>query len=488
MSFVARKEELEILETQYKKNSSTFVAVYGRRRIGKTELINNFFAQKECFLFSLTGAYHATEEAHLANFADKFSMAFGKKSDEVMFRTWSEAFIGLRNALMELEPQKGCKLAVFIDELPWLANMKGNGFKSALSLFWNDFASKREDIMLVVCGSATSWIIEHIIDDSGSLANRVTASIHLQSFTLKETKAFLLAHGFRDISARELSEYYMVFGGVAHYLGLIDSKKSFVQNIQLLFFSQNALLRSEYSRLFRSLFKNHHIHELIIKTLVKKWSGMSFSELKKSKKLSSSSQLHRALEELEALGFIVKHFKYGQKKKDTLYRVKDPFVFFFTKWVENTSMVELMQNRNYFLGIYQSQKYKIWTGYAFENLAHNHILELKEALGIGAVFTTSHYWRYVPKEAEEQGVQIDLLLIRADGVANIIECKFTNKPFVIGKKYASELESKMTVFNEQTNYKFMTTVVMFTLNRVAENEYSGYLLGDDVLVERIADV
>ena len=245
MSFVARKEELEILESQYKKASSTFIAVYGRRRIGKTELINNFFAQKECFLFSLTGAYHATQEAHLANFTDKFSMAFGKNSDEVMFKTWSEAFIALRNALMELKPKKGCKLGIFIDELPWLANMKENGFKSALSLFWNDFASKRSDIMLVVCGSATSWIIEHIIDDRGSLANRITATIHLQSFTLKETKAFLLAYGFKNISTKELSDYYMVFGGVAHYLGLIDVKKSFIQNIQLLFFSQNALLRTE---------------------------------------------------------------------------------------------------------------------------------------------------------------------------------------------------------------------------------------------------
>jgi AAA+ ATPase superfamily predicted ATPase len=485
MSFVAREEELAILESQYNKTSSTFVAVYGRRRIGKTELVNNFFTQKECFLFSLTGAYHATQEAHLANFSDKFSMAFGKSATELNFQTWSEAFIALRNALMALTPKKGCKLGIFIDELPWLADMKENGFKSALSLFWNDFASKRQDIMLVVCGSATSWIIEHIVDDRGSLANRITATIHLQSFTLKETKAFLLSHGFKNISPKELSEYYMVLGGVAYYLGLIDVKKSFIQNIQLLFFSQNALLRTEYARLFRSLFKNHHIHELIIKTLVKKWSGMSFSELKISKKLSSSSQLHRALEELEASGFIAKHFKYGQKKRETLYRVKDPFLFFFTKWVEKTSMVELMQNRNYFLNIYQSQKYKIWRGYAFENIAHNHILELKEALGIGAVFTSSHYWRYVPKTTEEQGVQIDLLLIRADGVANIIECKFTNKPFVINKKYASELENKVTVFNEKSNYKFMTTVVMFTLNGLTENEYSGYLVGDNVLVEDI---
>ncbi|MCH9740515.1 MAG: hypothetical protein K0U38_06705 [Epsilonproteobacteria bacterium] len=485
MTFVERKNELEILESAYQQPSSSFVAVYGRRRIGKTELVNNFFQSKPCFLFSLTGAYNATFQAHLDNFSDKFCSAFGYLSSEVNFKSWSDAFRALRDAITKVETQKDCKIGIFIDELPWLSGMKDNGFKSALSLFWNDFASKRDDIMLVVCGSATSWIIEHIIEDRGSLANRVTAIIHLQSFTLKETKSFFLAHGYKNISQKDLVEYYMVFGGVAHYLSLVNPRKSFIQNIQIIFFSQNGVLRTEYSRLFRSLFNNFHVHELIIKTLVKSWSGLSFAELKKIKKLSSSSTLHSALDELEASGFIVKHFKYGQQKRDTLYRVKDPFLFFFTKWVETTSSVEIFQNRNYFLSLYQTQKYKIWAGYAFENICHNHILELKEALGVGAVLTTSHYWRYVSKTKDEQGVQIDLLLVRADGVANIIECKYSSSEFVIDKKYAQNLENKVSVFNEVTKYAHTTTVVMFTLNGVKRNEYSDYLVEDSVLVEGI---
>ncbi|HIP51396.1 MAG TPA: ATP-binding protein [Campylobacterales bacterium] len=479
MNFVGREEELRILENAYKSKKSSFLAVYGRRRIGKTELINHFLTQKDSFLFSVTGAYEATLEAHLSNFSDKLSSAFSSPSSSI--KSWDEAFRALRDEISKMNIEKGTKVSIFIDELPWLAQVKDNGFKGALSLFWNDFASKRDDILLVVCGSATSWIIEHIIEDRGSLANRVTAIIHLQSFNLQESKAFLLAHGYKNISTKDLAEYYMIFGGVAHYLSLLNPKKSLIQNIQEIFFSQHGQLRTEYTRLFRSLFENYHIHELIIEKLVKRWSGMSVSELKKSKKLSSSSALNRALEELEASGFIVKHFKYGQKKRDALYRVKDPFLFFFTKWVEGTSLSELFQNKKYFMSIYQSQKYKIWLGYAFENLCHNHILELKDALGVGAVHTTSHYWKYVPKNKDEQGVQIDLLLVRADGVVNIVECKYTNKVFVIDKKYSDVLENKVSVFLEQSKYAHSVSVVMLTLNGVMPNEYADNL-GDDILL------
>jgi len=481
MNFVERKDELAILENAYKSKSSSFVAVYGRRRIGKTELINQFFNEKDSFLFSLTGAYDATLEAHLDNFKDKMASAFST-DPTVDMHSWSEAFRVLRDEIKKMKLKKGSKISIFIDELPWLAKVKGDGFKSALSLFWNDFSSKRDDIMLVVCGSATSWIIEHIIEDRGSLSNRVTAIIHLQSFTLKESHSFLLAHGYKNISTKDLAEYYMVFGGVAHYLSLLNPKKSFIQNIQNIFFSQHGQLRTEYNRLFRSLFDNYDIHEFIIKKLVKSWSGMSVSELKKNKKLSSSSALNSALKELEVSGFIVKHFKYGQTKRDALYRVKDPFLFFFTKWVEGTSLSEIFQNKKYFTGLYQSQKYKIWLGYAFENLCHNHILELKEALGVGAVHTTSHYWRYVPKDKSEQGTQIDLLLVRADGVINIIECKYSNSEFVIDKKYAKNLENKVSVFLEQSKYAHTVSVVMLTLNGVKSNEYADYLLSDEVLL------
>ena len=485
MHFIERDSELKILEDEYSKKSSSFVAVYGRRRVGKTELVNRFFQTKECFLFSITGAYDSNLKSHLDNFADKFSLAFDYSLSEQNFKNWNEAFRALRDALSEISTKKGCKIGLFIDELPWLAQVKKDGFKSALSLFWNDFASKRDDIMLVVCGSATSWIIEHIIDDSGSLSNRVTAIIHLKSFNLKETKIFLKAYGCKNISDEEVLRYYMVLGGVAHYLKMINCKQSFVENIQRIFFTQNGILRTEYNRLFRSLFKNFKIHELIVEYLATTWSGLTLSDLNKKQKLSSTSTLTNALKELEESNFITKKKKFGQNKRDRVYRLQDPFIYFFTKWVKKTATVEIFQNKNYFLRLYLSHKYKIWSGYAFENICHNHIVEIKKALGVEGVLTTTHYWRYLPIDKNKTGTQIDLLMVREDSVANIIECKYHNQEFTITKKYAKELEDKVTIFNEQTNYKYSTQIAILTLNGINKNSYYNTIEVENIEIKKL---
>jgi AAA+ ATPase superfamily predicted ATPase len=287
MQFIGRDEELSILEKEYHKNYSSFVAIYGRRRVEKTELINHFLMEKDSIFFSVTGAYNVKLESHLANFSNKLSLTFG--CNEVTFNTWDRAFQALQYELKSLPAKKHSKMSIFIDELPWLAEMKDNGFKGAISLFWNDFASKRDDIFLIVCGSATSWIINHIIDDHGSLSNRITAQIHLEVFTLNETKQFLEGHGHKGLSPKVVMDYYMVLGGVAHYLKLLDPTLSFVQNIHKLFFKKNGILRTEYSRLFRSLFKNHEVHETIVQHLSSSWGGQSLTDLSKKKGLSKGA-------------------------------------------------------------------------------------------------------------------------------------------------------------------------------------------------------
>ncbi|HHH19229.1 MAG TPA: AAA family ATPase, partial [Campylobacterales bacterium] len=206
MNFIGREHELSILEKEYNKKSSSFIAVYGRRRIGKTELINHFLSQKESITFSVTGAYNVKLEAHLENFANKLSLAFGCPEEKLT--SWTKAFQALQREIEKATLKTNHKIAIFIDELPWLAEMKDNGFKGAVSLFWNDFASQRNDIFLVVCGSATHWIIEHIIDDHGSLSNRITSQIHLEVFTLKETKQFLEAKGHKGLGNKTTMDYY----------------------------------------------------------------------------------------------------------------------------------------------------------------------------------------------------------------------------------------------------------------------------------------
>jgi len=466
MNFIAREDELKILDEEYKKPFSSFVAVYGRRRIGKTELVNHFIKQHSCPFFSVTGAYGANLKSHLNNFANKYALAFGK--DKSSLESWDDAFFLLQQSIEKVEIPKGCKFVIFVDELPWLAEMKNSGFKSALSLFWNDFASKREDIFLVVCGSATSWIINHIIQDHGSLANRVTAIIHLKAFTLPETKAFLEELGHIGLTHKNIMDYYMTLGGVAHYLKLLQKNLSFVQNINRLFFQQHGVLRAEYFNLFATLFKRHQTHETVIKHLSTTWSGLTIAELGKKRDLKLGSVLSNALRELEESGFLIKRYKYGQKKRDTRYSIQDPFIYFFTKWVESTAMVDLVQNRNYFQTIYSSGAYKTWLGFAFENICYTHIYQIKKALGISGVLTRSYYWSTTNTK---RGTQVDIVLERADDVICLIECKFHNRPFTITKQYATTLRDRAELFYEQTGYRGSIWTVMVTLYGVTENSY-----------------
>lgn len=474
MNFIGREEELRDLEQEYNRPYSSFVAVYGRRRIGKTELINHFLAQKEGIVFSVTGAYDVKLNFHLENFSNKLSLAFGCKEEK--FSSWSRAFLALQREISRVSLNKNEKITIFIDELPWLAEMKDNGFKGALSLFWNDFASRRDDIFLVVCGSATSWIIKHIIDDNGSLSNRITAQIHLESFSLKETKIFLEKQGHKGLSSKTIMDYYMVLGGVAHYLKLLLPSLSFVQNTQRLFFEKNGILRTEYSRLFRSLFKNHETHELIVDYLSSSWSGQTLTDLSRQKGLTKGAVLSSALKELEASNIITKRYRYKQIKRDVIYGISDPFIYFFNRWVKKSSQIDFLGNKHFFQNIYKSQAYKSWCGYAFESICHQHIVEIKKALGVAGVNTQHYYWR----NAE---AQIDILLERADDVINIIECKYHLQPFTIDKKYAKELENKEISFQAHTNYMGSIQIIMITLSGVKENAYSNDILSNSFLVE-----
>ena len=485
MTFIGREVELKLLENEYQKKYSSFIAVYGRRRIGKTELVNHFIDSKKSSYFSVTGAYNGGLKLQLDNFANKLHLSFG--CDTPVFEKWNDAFLCLQKEIENYAKKKksmsvNAKFTIFIDELPWLAEMRNNGFKSSLSLFWNDFVSKRTDVCLIVCGSATSWIIDNILEDKGSLANRVTAIVHLKAFDLAETKLFLKSQGHKHLSDKSILDIYIALGGVAHYLKLLDPKESFVQNIQRLFFSQNGVLRTEYNHLFRSLFKNHKAHEIIIKYLSSTWSGMTLKLLSEKKGLQAGSVLQKALRELEESGFLVKRKRYNQKSRDTLYSICDSFIFFFTKWVDQTAIVDLMQNRHYFQKIFSSQSYKVWSGFSFENICHERLFEIKNALNIAGVISHSYYWSEKIELRGKNGAQIDILLKRDDNVINLIECKYYNKEFSITKKYANELQNKVDLFFESTSYKGSVHIVMVTVNGTKRNEYYDELITDDITV------
>ena len=277
----------------------------------------------------------------------------------------------------------------------------------------------------------------------------------------------------------------MALGGVAHYLKLLEPKFSFTQNMQQLFFNQNGVLRTEYNHLFRSLFKKHKTHEIIVKHLSETWNGFSLSELGSKKNLQIGSTLSDALIELEESGFIVKRFKYGQNKRDALYSLSDPFIYFYTKWVLGTSLVTIQQNTNYFLKLYKAQPYKIWSGYSFENVCHNHILEIKQALGISNVITTNHYWKALQKDKSRNGAQIDILLVRDDDVIDIIECKFYSEIFVIDKAYSKKLQNKENLFLESSAYKGSTNIILMTIHGVEQNNHYRDTVTNDITIDSL---
>lgn len=277
----------------------------------------------------------------------------------------------------------------------------------------------------------------------------------------------------------------MALGGVAHYLKALDPKLSFVQNMDRLFFSQNGLLRTEFSSLFRSLFKNFETHERVIAYLSESWSGFTLTELSNKKNLQKGKALSNALVELEESGFLVKRFRYGQKKRDALYSLCDPFIYFYSKWVLDTSLVTLLQNKGYFNKVYKSQPYRIWCGYAFENICHQHIMDIKDALGIGSVHTSHHYWR--SNKETKKGAQIDLLIVRDDDVADIVECKFYGAEFSIDKAYSNNLQNKEVAFIEESGYKGSTNIILLTANGVEQNNYYQQIVTADITIDKFFD-
>ena len=277
---IGRNQEQHQLLQTLDAEESQFIAVYGRRRIGKTHLIRQTFKDK--FAFQHTGLANATKQGQLQEFADSLRR-YGLKDVEKL-NDWQEAFHCLSD-LLEKKP-RGKKI-VFIDELPWLDTHKSN-FLSAFEHFWNGWASNREDIILVICGSATSWIIKKIIRNHGGLHNRITRTIYLQPFTLRECRQYAekrhLAFGDKDIVLA-----YMVLGGVPYYWSLVDQGEPLTEAVDRLFFAPQAILKSEFDALYASLFKNAAYYIKIVEALGTIKAGMQRGELLKAAKIEKAS-------------------------------------------------------------------------------------------------------------------------------------------------------------------------------------------------------
>lgn len=479
-NIIGRKPQIDILQKAMASNEAEFIAVYGRRRVGKTFLVREFFEDHLCF--ELTGMLEGSLPDQLDNFADSLKRATGAQISLKTPGSWREAFLQLQLFLDTCTVHKqAAKKVVFLDELPWL-NTPRSKFLGALQHFWNTYGSKRKDLILVVCGSAASWMIRQVVRSKGGLHNRLTRQIRLLPFTLAETGEYLYSRNMKNLSNYSILQIYMALGGVPYYLSKIEPGLSPAKIIDSLCFSENAPLRYEYDQLYRSLFEESGQHLKVVEFLAKKRTGFSRTEILNEIGMKSGGTASGIFEELEESGFIGSYIPFGKKANDALYRLTDEFSLFNLYWIK--PLGKQKPGTDYWITRQAQPKYKSWAGYSFEGICTKHINELKTALGIAKVATEESPWRYKPTVGSERsGVQIDMLIDRADGIINLCEMKFYTSEFIINAGYARELRKKIELFRQQTGTRKSIFLTLITTFGVRENAHSTELEVIDLPVD-----
>ena len=464
---IGRKEEQQILRSAVQSENSEFVAVYGRRRVGKTYLIRETFGYK--FTFQHTGLAKGNTKEQLFSFA--ISLRDAGYDDCPIPKSWLEAF-SLLSAYLKNSADE--KKIVFLDELPWMDTPRSN-FISAFEHFWNGWASARKDIILIICGSATSWIINKVINDHGGLHNRVTKQIALQPFTLKECEMFAQSKGL-EMSRYQLAECYMVFGGIPYYWSLLEKGLSLAQNIDKIIFAKNGKLSNEFNQLYASLFKSPEQYIDIVTALGKKKVGMTREEIIAATDKYSNGALSKVLDELEYCGFIRKYNGFDKKSKQAIYQLIDNYTLFYFKFIQQNEN----NDEHFWSASIDSAMHRAWSGLAFERLCMAHTQQIKAALGIAGVLSNVYSWRKGADETSD-GAQIDLLIDRKDQVINLCEMKYSLSEYIIDAEYEQKLRNKKSAFINATNTRKAVHLTMVTTFGIKTNAHSGIVQNEITL-------
>jgi len=460
---IGRKDEIELLEKLYTSKQAELLAIYGRRRVGKTYLVTEFFRDRGIF-FEMTGSSTSTTKEQLLRFHLEYCGLFKREQKIKPPKNWHEAFVRLKDAISELHDHQ--KIVLFFDELPWLCASKSK-FLSVFDYFWNRHFSRIPNLFVIVSGSSASWMIHQILNNKGGLYGRLSAHLRLKPFTLSETEKFLEWRGVR-LTRKQICEIYMVTGGVPKYLSLIRPATSASQYIQSLCFTPQSPLIGEFHKLFHSLFKHPEPHIEIIKVLAQKRHGIERKELLKAAKFSASGQTSKVLRELEESDFITAIAEKGKLRRSAKYQLSDEYSLFYLNWIDPIKSDILRGDDNdYWLKQASSSEWVAWSGFAFESLCLKHISKIKDAIKIGGVTTQVGYWR--SNINGKKDAEIDLVIDRADQCINLCEIKFSNAPFEMTKSYAQELQIKKEKFRQATRTRkalFTTLITCYgaTLN------------------------
>lgn len=455
---LGREEEKRVLLSLLESDKSEFVAIYGRRRVGKTYLVRETFNYN--FAFQHTGLQGGTIHEQLEEFANSLIIAGMKKVKRP--KSWSQAFFMLGQHLSTMPDKK----VIFIDELPWL-DTPNSKFVSALDHFWNGWATARKDIVLVVCGSATSWIMEKVVMNYGGLHNRLTEQIYLRPFTLHECELYATQRNL-GMSRRNVLETYMVLGGIPFYWDMLRKDLSWAQNIDRMFFHPNAKMRNEFDALYKSLFRCPKSYIDVVSVLATKKIGMTRNEIMAALRGDSGGTLTKTLRELEQCDFIRSYNSIGKAKKETVYQLIDNFTLFYFKFMIDGTI----NAKDYWSHVISKPVYNAWSGLAFERVCFQHIDQIKHALGISGVISNVYSWVYASKSPEERGTQIDMLIDRDDNIINLCEMKFSQGEYELTEKYDLDLRNKIGTFQTKTKTRKGISIVMITSYGLKRNNWA----------------
>jgi len=468
---IGRVTQKQELKEALVSNKPEMIALVGRRRVGKTYLVNQIYEGH--IDFEITGLQYGNKRAQLESFSLRMSKHFPKYDLNEIPKSWLKAFDSLTLALESLD--KKTKMVVFLDELPWLATRK-SGFLTGLSYFWNSWATKK-NVVVVICGSAASWMIKKVINDRGGLHNRVTRLLYLYPFTLAETASYCRARNIK-LSRYQILQLYMVMGGIPMYLDQVKPGLSAIQNIQNICFASTGYLRNEFERLFASLFNDYKKHIAIIRALASKRKGLTRTAIIKTTKLTNSGKLTDILFELETSGFITIYSGYGKKTKESLYRLTDAYSLFYLTFLEPLGKNAQLD----FTKLSDLPLWKTWSGYTFENICLIHINQIRKALSIGGMASSIASFIARPKDGLP-GTQIDLLIDRSDQSINICEIKFSMDDFIVTKKEVAVIQAKKRVFRYHTKTKKHLFTTIITTMGVVENSHKLNMIDQVVTLE-----
>lgn len=470
---VGREKEIKELEKIYSSKKAELVAIYGRRRVGKTYLVDEVFAGRITFrhagLSPLEAEPRGLLEAQLDHFYN--SLKLHGIEEEKAPKNWLDAFFMLEQWLKNIDD--GSRQVVFLDELPWLDTPRSD-FIRAFEGFWNTWGCHRKNLLVIICGSANSWMENELINNHGGLYGRVTHEIKLSPFNLLECEEYYKSRGIA-FSRYDIVQSYMIFGGIPYYMEYMEEGLSLAQNVDKVFFAKDAKLKSEYDRLFESVFKRPEAIKDIVGFLYSRNMGYTRKKIAETLKVSDGGHLTKDLNALIASDFVVKYVPFGLSKKEEYYKLTDPFCLFYLHFVKN----QTRRNSRFWQQNTAQPQVVAWRGYAFENVCFNHIEQIKDALGIRDVISSESAW--TKKADDEDGMQIDLLISRKDNVVNMCEIKFYSDDFVVNKEYYRTIQRRIDALHTIIPRKMSVYSTLITTYGVKKNEYNGIFVKEITL-------